>query len=250
MKDNAQDISRTKLSGVVKLLKEFRRLQTTLPRVRLHLIGHSAGAIVHTWLGAQALKYGFTVETINLLAPAVRVDQFDEMLGERIVANKIRTLVAYLTDAAEQADPTCRPYGRSLLYLVSRSFETEVDTPILGMERHLVPALVEHPWGAHIVRLESPGGAFGINGAVTSASSHGGVDDDLAVQDAVIRHIKNAPAAMRVQRPAQGPVGDTEAEAPAPPNDERAESETVTGLIELAAQARRPGLSRQPGRRR
>jgi hypothetical protein len=251
MKDNARDISSTRHSGVVKLFREFKRLQPKLPKVRLHLIGHSAGAIVHTWLGAQALKNGFDVATISLLAPAVRVDQFTTVLGHEIARRKIPTLVAYLSDAAEQADPTCQPYGRSLLYLVSRSFEDHVDTPLLGMERHLVPALVEHAWGAHIARLESPGGAYAVTGALTSASSHGGVDDDVAVQDAVIRHVRHIAPTTPVLRPAQGPRSDTEAEAPAPPNPETAESEVATAVIDLAARARRPApATPRPGRRR
>lgn len=249
MKDNAQDISSTKVSGVVKLFREFKRLHRKLPKVRLHLIGHSAGAIVQTWLGARALSYGFEVASISLLAPAVRVDQFNKVLGGAIATRRIRTLVAYLTDAAEQADPTCRPYGRSLLYLVSRSFEEHIDTPLLGMEKYLVPALVEHPWGAQVLRLESPGGAHEITGALTSASSHGGVDDDVAVQDAVIRHVKHPATIARVQRPAQGPAEDTHAEASAGPNDELSEAKAASRVIVRAAAARRPGSAVRGGAR-
>lgn len=250
MKDNAQDISSAKASGVVKLFREFKRLQAKLPKFRLHLIGHSAGAIVHNWLGTQALSYGFEVASISLLAPALRVDQFSKVLGVEIARRKIRTLVTYLTDAAEQADTTCRPYGRSLLYLVSRSFEEHVDTPLLGMEKHLVPALVEHPWGAQIVRLASPGGAYDVTSALTSASSHGAVDDDLAVQDAVIRHVKHPARVTRVQRPAQGPVEDTDAEAPAAPGGGAPETDTASRGISRAAKARRPGPGGRPSRRR
>ena len=147
MKDNAADISSTKSSGVRKLFDHFTKRQARLPRIRLHLIGHSAGAIVHAHLGEKAVGAGFEIGTVNLIAPAVRVDDFDQHLGAVIARKKISTLIAHLTDDAEQADPTCSPYGRSLLYLVSRAFETLKDTPILGMEKHLVPAVVGHPWG-------------------------------------------------------------------------------------------------------
>ncbi len=39
----------------------------------------------------------------------------------------------HLSEKAEEDDPTCSPYRRSLLYLVSESFEHGVQTPILGM---------------------------------------------------------------------------------------------------------------------
>jgi hypothetical protein len=43
----------------------------------------------------------------------------------------------HLTDASEQKDTNCKQilgYSRSLLYLVSQSFEQGKTTPILGME--------------------------------------------------------------------------------------------------------------------
>ena len=81
--------------------------------------------------------------SISFLAPAVRIDEFDKLLGGHIAQHDIRVFIANLTDAAELSDDTCKPYGHSLLYLVSRSFEEHEETPLLGMERHLVPALVD-----------------------------------------------------------------------------------------------------------
>ena len=103
----------------------------------------------------------------------------------------MRVLVAHLNESAEHSDKTCKPYGHSLLYLVSRSFEGKHDeVPLLGMEKHLVPAVATHKWGQHIARLGSPGAPYRPNDPLTEAATHGGVDDDLAVQDAVVRHIK------------------------------------------------------------
>jgi hypothetical protein len=103
-------------------------------------------------------------------------------------------LIANLTDAAERTDDTCRPYGHSLLYLVSRSFEGRDETPLLGMERHLVPALVTQEWGAHIRQLPCPGGAWDATSAATRATTHGGLDDDIAVQRAVASFIRSSVA--------------------------------------------------------
>jgi hypothetical protein len=193
MKDNANDISSTAKSGVVLLFKEMQRLAGVhkFPKMRLHLIGHSAGAIVHSHLGPRAINLGFDIDSISLLAPAVRVDEFESRLGQHLTSNAIRVLVAHLIDSAELADPTCRPYGHSLLYLVSRAFEGFAkDVPLLGMEKYLIPTLATHPWGAQVTHLGSPGKSFRANDSITSASTHGGVDDDLAIQDAVVRHIK------------------------------------------------------------
>ena len=101
-------------------------------------------------------------------------------------------LVANLTDAAERTDGTCSPYGHSLLYLVSRSFEDHEETPLLGMEKHLVPALATHPWGAMVRQLPSPGLVYAEGSAATRATSHGGMDDDKALQDAVVAFIRGS----------------------------------------------------------
>lgn len=201
MKDNAEDISRTKVSGVVKLFELFKARRRHLPHVRLHLIGHSAGAIVHSYLGDRALDAGFEIGTINLVAPAVRVDTFDKYLGTHIAHRGIPTLLAHLTDDAERRDPSCTPYGRSLLYLVSRAFEDLTETAVLGMEKHVVSALVSHDWGAHITRLASPGASYHAGDRLTVATTHGGLDNDQAVQDAIIKHIKGDALKGRVQRP-------------------------------------------------
>ena len=111
MKENAQEISRNRISGVVKLFEFFKARRRTLPRVRLHLIGHSAGAIVHAFLGERALAHNFEVGSINLIAPAVRTDTFDEQLGKHIARSGISTLLVHLTDDAERGDPSCTPYG-------------------------------------------------------------------------------------------------------------------------------------------
>jgi N-acetylmuramidase len=206
MKDNADDISSTRRSGVVLLFQELIRLSAKahLPKLRLHLIGHSAGAIVQSHLAPRAIERGFEVASLNLLAPALRVDDFASRLGEVVRSKSIRVLVAHLNDATERADPTCKPYGHSLLYLVSRAFEAGgVDVPLLGMERHLVPAVASHAWGPQISRLSSPGIPYRANDPLTEATSHGGLDDDIAVQDAVIRHIKGKDWTERVVRNGQ-----------------------------------------------
>ncbi|HEY9541695.1 MAG TPA: N-acetylmuramidase domain-containing protein, partial [Luteimonas sp.] len=196
MKQNADALSAARASGAIQLFEQFRAIKSgALPAIRLHLIGHSAGGIVHTMLAPRALKSGFDVRTISLLAPAVRIDTFDKELGAAVASRGIRLLIANLTDAGERADSSCSPYGHSLLYLVSRSFEDHEETPLLGMEKHLVPALATRPWGAMVRQLPSPGRVFAEGSPATRAVTHGGMDDDAALQEAVVSFIRQkAPA--------------------------------------------------------
>lgn len=193
MKDNAKDLSGARNAGVVQLFDHLRKASASakLPKIRLHLIGHSAGSIVHAHLGAAAMRWGMDVASISLLAAAVRLDEFDRQLGTTITRKNIPVLLANLTDAAERGDDTCRPYGHSLLYLVSRAFESHKETPLLGMEKHLVPALPTRPWGAQVQQLRCPGYSWRPGEPATRATTHGGLDNDDAVRRAVASFIRN-----------------------------------------------------------
>ena len=78
MKQNGRAISESEAGGGAKLYDASRRspLFDDLSRVRLHLIGHSAGAIVHSHIVKAMCGRGWSFETVNFLAPAVRVDVF------------------------------------------------------------------------------------------------------------------------------------------------------------------------------
>ncbi|HEU4619924.1 MAG TPA: N-acetylmuramidase domain-containing protein [Gammaproteobacteria bacterium] len=208
MKQNAQALSGHGDAGVVKLFKLFKKpeIRRVAGPVRLHLIGHSAGSIVHTYLARRAHDHKLNVASLSLLAPAVRLDDFLKLLRPLgVAAGKVPTLIAHLTDAAERSDDTCKPYGHSLLYLVSRSFEEEEETPLLGMERHLIPALATSLWNADTRQLPCPGGHWDPRSAATRATTHGGVDDDPAVQEAVVSFIESTRAPAAGVAPAQPP---------------------------------------------
>ena len=69
-----------------------------------------------------------SVRTLHLLAPAVTTDLFKERLKPLIGSGKpITPLTTYtMTDELEQDDDSLKPYGKSLLYLVSGAFEDAV----------------------------------------------------------------------------------------------------------------------------
>jgi hypothetical protein len=187
MKQNAASISQSEDSGGVLLYQSAAQSPQFAPdRVRLHLIGHSAGSIVHSYLIRELAGRGWRFESVNFLAAAVTVDTFNATVMKRIQDGTVRHFRSFqLSDAAERQDPTCKPifgYGRSLLYLVSESFEHGVRTPILGMEKYFTGSI-----GAlnlpNVQTFTSPGPA-------AASTTHGGFDDDTRTMRSVISLIK------------------------------------------------------------
>lgn len=105
----------------------------------IHLLGHSAGAIMQGhFLSAMKAK-GLTADTVHLWAPACSVPFATKNYGKAFVNGTVdpkKTFIGVLSDENEVSDP-CVPvlYSKSLLYLVSRALETEHKTPILGLQR-------------------------------------------------------------------------------------------------------------------
>jgi len=181
MKQNAQAISAGEDSGARILLRHLAASDVARRHpLRLHLVGHSAGAIVLAYLVDRLAAQEWDFASLTFLAPALRVDAFDERVRPWLVAGRVRRLHQYhLTDAAERQDPTCRPilgYGRSLLYLVSRAFEGGREVPLLGMEKHFPAALAR----SRRVR------AHAAPGAATASTTHGGFGTDAATMASVI----------------------------------------------------------------
>jgi hypothetical protein len=192
VKTHAREIATADGAAVLTLLEllRARARRKTRPSVRVHLVAHSAGALVHTHLLPRIVKMGLPLSSVSLVAPAVAVQEFSDVAGAALEASAARLLVAYLTDAADRSDATCSPYGHSLLYMVSRVLEEEPDTPLLGLEQHVVPAVVQREWGAQVTRLASPGGRTPQDLRFTTATTHGALPEDPAVLQAVMRHIR------------------------------------------------------------
>jgi hypothetical protein len=185
MKENGQAISQAPESGGIKLYQACAQSPffSDPAKLRLHLIGHSAGSIVHSYVVKELNRRGWTFETVNFMAPAVRVDVFQDCIAPALASGKVKRLNQFhLTDEEERRDPTCKPilgYSRSLLYLVSQSFEGGVTTPILGMERHF--AAVAGLPGVRAWTAPCP---------QSRSTTHGGFDDDEATLQSVIALIK------------------------------------------------------------
>ena len=187
MKQNADGISKDKESGGLLLYESGMKSPwfTTTP-VRVHLIGHSAGSIVHCHVVDRLAPLGWKFESVNFLAAAATVDLFKATLLPRIRNKTVKQFRAFhLNDAAEQQDPTCKPvlgYGRSLLYLVSESFEGGVRTPILGMAKHFD----DEVGSLELTNVK----AWMAPGPASESTTHGGFDDDPVTMKSVINLIK------------------------------------------------------------
>ena len=58
------------------------------------------------------------------------------------------------------------------------------------MERHIVATLPTVEWASNVARLRSPGGLWKTGARVTRATTHGGMDNDAAIREAVADFIK------------------------------------------------------------
>ena len=185
MKRNASAITEGAESGGRLLFKRLRDSPVAArQKVRLHLVGHSAGAIAHALMIDRMAALEWDFQTVTFLAPALRVDRFRERVLPWLEAKRIRRYREYhLADSAEQQDSTMRSllgYSRSLLYLVSRSFEGGDEVPILGMQRHF-PADVARMRSVEICCAPSE---------KSRSTTHGGFDNDGATIASVIAGLK------------------------------------------------------------
>jgi hypothetical protein len=181
MKQNAYAISNDKRSGAVLLWQHFRASAASQAPVRFHLVGHSAGSIVHAHI-VDTLAHGkWNFESVSFMAPAIRVDTFDRLVRPRLDDGTVKRYQQFhLTDQAEEDDGTCGPYRRSLLYLVARSFEGGKPTPILGMQTYF------DAYAAQLARTT----VHIAPGPTSASTTHGGFDNDAKTRQRVIEFIK------------------------------------------------------------
>lgn len=175
-------------AGVILLYRHFKHYAVN-NKVRMHIVGHSAGSIVAAFMIDRMIKDGMSLESLSLMAPAVRVDTFDKLVRPHLDGSIKRYQQFHLSDRAEEDDPTCGPYRRSLLYLVSESFEGGTTTPILGMQKYFDAYAKEIPSAkVHV----SPGQDVSTlpDEPPVASSTHGGFDNDPGTKAKIVRFIK------------------------------------------------------------
>jgi hypothetical protein len=140
-------------TATLRLLKSALAKKSPAARPKLHLVGHSAGAIWHARLLARwhALA-GPEIASLTLFAPAATVAFFEQTIRPRLTGNTPTVAALHhflLTDALEQDDDVALLYRKSILYLVSRAYQhPHEEVPIVGMQRYWADALARMPASA------------------------------------------------------------------------------------------------------
>lgn len=160
---------------------------------KIHLVGHSTGGILHAHLieALAAQKTKLRIASVSLLAPAATIELFKSAylpsLGSKSFG--VDAMHVYnLTDEIEKDDNVGMVYRKSLLYLVSRAFEENVDPAesLLGMQcysRKKLEKLRPDRLFFHYSK--------GRTGAKvrTASTSHGGFDNDPATMNNVLKTV-------------------------------------------------------------
>ena len=135
MKENAELCCGSGRGGDL-LVTALQKLSATWgDALEIHLVGHSAGSIILGHLLTLATARGLhdRIGSIHLYAPACTV-QFATRHYATQPALMERLYMDVLSEQNERDDNVVAIYRKSLLYLVSNALETDLRTPILGME--------------------------------------------------------------------------------------------------------------------
>lgn len=183
--DAALAFSKADKAGTQTLRYLVSALNTVAParRPKLHMIGHSAGSI---WLGHLLQRWyamnGAPVESLQLFAPACTMAFYREVLVRQLASRKVKAMLHYhLDDDTERDDNVAVIYGKSLLYLVSRSYQDKHNTvPLMGMARYWKDVdphdrITSYNTRDHANRTQS--------------DSHGGFDNDAVTMNHALRVI-------------------------------------------------------------
>jgi hypothetical protein len=197
--------------------------------MEIHAAGHSAGSIFHAHFlpgivgrtsaaGAPPL----TVKTLHFLAPACTCALFKTKLKDLVGPGKgIESMTMYTMSKSFELDDTAGPYKKSLLYLVSRSFETEQPAPILGLEESLRQdvalirffGLAGNQKQADLLFSKSPANVAPSDR--TLSTKHGGFDDDAATMSSLMRRVLNVQAGTPIVDFFQEEIGELPRDTPA-----------------------------------
>lgn len=140
MKENAELCCGAGRGGDL-LVTALQKLAATWgDALEIHLVGHSAGSIILGHLLSLATARGLQecIASIHLYAPACTV-QFATRHYAPQTELMQRLYMDVLSEQNERDDNVVAIYRKSLLYLVSNALETDLRTPILGMENIFKP---------------------------------------------------------------------------------------------------------------
>jgi hypothetical protein len=198
MKQSAERASAHERGGARLIAQRLGALMKSDPNLEVHGVGHSAGAILHAhFLPLVTSLAARDISSLQLLAPAIRTDEFKSRLLPRVGNGQgIGSLSMYTMRADLEEDDTCATvYRKSLLCLIRAGLEPARNTPILGLEDSLdEDATLLSFFGmdgqagkANVVFSRSPAGA--PPDRRSTSKTHGGFDNNIETMDSVARRV-------------------------------------------------------------
>jgi hypothetical protein len=202
MKENALKASQSATGGALLVTTLLSHLCKSRPQLKVHVVGHSAGAIFHAPMVTALAAEGISIESCTLWAPACNIDLFKQHYMPLIMNRGIKRQSIYaLTDKAERGDNCADIYHKSLLYLVANAFEAKPriplfrdGEPILGMEYFLKKdrAIQAKVKDGRIEIVLAPNDEVVGSDKASKAQHHGDFDDDGATVKGTLARVLNA----------------------------------------------------------
>jgi hypothetical protein len=212
-----------KAGGMVILAKCLSDLNELYPDIEVHVVGHSAGAILIGEWFREVIKRKLKLSSVTLFAPACTIE-FANKTYKRAVEKDVLKIndinIVNLDDEMERNDRSLIVYQKSLLYLVSRALEDLHKTPLLGLAAawHAKNCKAKESGGFHVSQrreIASWSDFFGKankpillgrrRGQVKISTkptyidlNHGSFDNDITVIENVIRQIRGAKLRHKV----------------------------------------------------
>jgi hypothetical protein len=214
MKQNA-DMAALPGRGIEVLADCLKKLRKKCPDLEIHLVGHSAGSIILGHFLDLCTSDSLPLKSITMFAPACTVrfalDHYAAAIQNEVVKAK-KVYFENLSDERELED-SVGPYGKSLLYLISRALEHTHKTPILGLER---------AWGATPLGFSEEGlddidewrqfwrrkrghapkitrAPYVSDGLGSLPSVHGSFDNDVDVMTRTMERVRGSSLKYRVE---------------------------------------------------
>ncbi len=205
MKQNARAAAKLNHPTLGIVTDYLTNLKAIYPKTEIHLIGHSAGSILLGYFLDILKDRKMKINSCTLLAPACTVrfalHHYKPAIGVRNVLQKSNLTIEMLHNDRELED-SVGPYGKSLLYLVSRALENYHRTPLLGMAHAWDPKTLDswHPalqksvtewqkfWGTS-PQPKHHSGTHVSDGVDRIPLAHGSFDNDVATMTRTIKRI-------------------------------------------------------------
>ncbi|GAB2707792.1 hypothetical protein ACX801_07815 [Arthrobacter bambusae] len=190
MSENPEDKPLPQAGGAYQFIDAlYNRASTLKEAISLHAVGHSAGAIFHSWFIPNLLDKGFKLETLQLLAPAIRIDRYKEFLATLSAKEKRigKTLMFTMNETAERDDRLIGLYQQgSLLYFIRDDLDKVAPAALLGLQQDFVK---DADIQGSLRAIYTPTGANAKDGEQSSAATHVAFSSDGATLNSIAFNI-------------------------------------------------------------